>query len=109
MAQETPRAEVCFFQVPLLHQPNHSKDKNRALVYVDELQAPEAITGRLNPENANPAFAGRDFVSAQGEINAVEPSAVLATSPNSDKPSIGKYGTPANINAAALNYARRGR
>lgn len=56
----------------------------------------------INPENANPAFAGRDSVSALGGINAVEPSAVPATSPISDKPSIAPFGTPANINYRRL-------
>lgn len=62
----------------------NGKDKSRTLVYVDELQAPEAITGKPNPENTNPAFAGRDLVSSLGAINAVEPSAVPATSPISN-------------------------
>ena len=56
----------------------------------------------INPENANPAFAGRDFVSAQGEINGVEPSARAPTSPNSDRPSIAPFGTPENINYRGL-------
>lgn len=80
----------------------NGKDKTRMLVYVDELQAPEAITGKLNPENANPAFAGRDFVSALGEINAVEPSAVPATSPISNKINVAQFSTPANINYRGL-------
>jgi hypothetical protein len=73
------------------------------LAYVDELQVPEAITGRLNTENANPAFKGRDFVPALGVINAIEPSAGLATSPISDKPTVAQSGSPRNINYRGLH------
>jgi len=51
------------------------------------------VAGRLNPENTNPAFAGRDLVSALGEINAARSNTVLATSPISDKPTIATNGT----------------
>jgi len=76
----------------------------------------------LNPENTNPAFAGRDLVSVQGEINtgdvltkpATSPSHEFvsaqgeidtdgattnsATSPNSDEETIAKQGSPVNSN-----------
>jgi hypothetical protein len=36
----------------------NGKDKTRELVYVDELQAPEVITGKLNPETQIPPLMG---------------------------------------------------
>ncbi len=78
---------------------NKGKDREntlRTLVYADKFQASEIVTGRLNPENANPAFMGRDFVSSLGEINTSDATTKLATSPISDKPTIVKQGSPVN-------------
>lgn len=80
----------------------NGKDAAREMLYIDPVQIGEAVTGNLNPENQNATRSGWRVVPATGEINDFRPSAWGPTSPTSDKPSIAKWGTPANKNYRGL-------
>lgn len=76
----------------------NGKAKNRVLLYADTLQAPEVVTGRLNPENENPTRKGWDLVQKKGTINTVEHDARAATVPMADTVNVTKFGTAVNEN-----------
>lgn len=80
----------------------NGKDAARQVLYIDPLQIGESMTGNLNPENQNATRKGWRVVPATGEINDFRPNAWGPTSPTSDKPSIAKWGTPANIDYRGL-------
>jgi len=73
------------------------EDKTRELLYADKLQAPEAITGRLNPANKNPTFKGWDLL-AKESINAFGSNNRGATDSISNRQIVPKYGSPVNGN-----------
>ena len=78
-------------------------DSSRSFFYIDQTQVGEAVTGRLNPENKNPAFAGRDLSEYKGAVNTSVAVARTAISPISSNSSIvSKYGSPANENYRGL-------
>ncbi len=77
------------------------RDSKRAVLYIDQVQIGEAVTGRLNPENKKPAFAGRDLVKALGAINAVTALPQATPSPIS-APIVAAFGTPVNANYRGL-------
>ena len=82
----------------------NGKAKNRVLLYADTLQAPEVVTGRLNPENENPTRKGWDLVQKKGTINTVEHDARAATVPMADTVNVTKFGTAVNENYRGENY-----
>lgn len=87
----------------------NGKDAKRVVHYVDQAQIGEAVTGRLNPQNQNPAFEGRDLVSAKGAFNAPsEETPKSALSPISNVVSIPAFGSPANENYRGLATVQAG-
>ncbi|CQR43103.1 hypothetical protein THICB3320146 [Thiomonas sp. CB3] len=80
--------------IPAKSGLNYRFTPERVIRYIDPVQIGEAVTGRLNPENANPAFKGRDLVSAKGAINASGHDTLATPSPISDKLSVPAFGTP---------------
>lgn len=81
----------------------NGKDAKRNVLYVDEAQIAEAVTGRLDPRNANPTFKGWDLVSAKETINTVELNARAATASISNKPIIAPFGAPINAHYRGLS------
>jgi hypothetical protein len=77
-------------------------DEKRVVRYVDPMQIGEAVTGRLNPENKNPAFQGRDYVLAKGAIDGVAHRAFDPTAPISNTSNLSKFGTPVNSHYRGL-------
>jgi hypothetical protein len=77
------------------------EDATRKLLYADKFQAPEAITGRLNPENKNPAFKGRDLLVME-PINALGSNNRGTTDSTTNKQIVPKYGAPVNENYSGV-------
>lgn len=75
----------------------------REVLYVDDRQLPEAITGNLNPENQNATRKGWRVVSAKGEINGSRHAAGGPTSPISDERSLPNWKAPSNTHSRGLS------
>lgn len=74
----------------------------RDVLYVDEQQIGEAVTGNLNPENADATRKGWRLVSYKGEINGLGPDAGGPTSPISDTAIVSNWAAPVNSNYRGL-------
>lgn len=74
----------------------------RDVIYVDEPQIGEAVTGNLNPENADATRKGWRLVSARGEINGLGHDAGGPPSPRSDNAIVSNWAAPVNANYRGL-------